>query len=236
MRNTFKTLALAGAMSVTGALAASAVTIDVQTYSAANYTTVSGYFIDVPTEQNFDSMSVGEIGVDYTAVLATNVGDFSTSSTENGTGTGNSVIGDGDTLAIREGSNFGRVDTSLAGQGRFLDSNDTLGILWNVATGNLFNRVIFSLSDAADVGATLTIAAGGATRDFSLQPNGVVDLIIITFDSLIANAEIELRNSQLNDGIGIDQISVGAIPLPAGGVLMLSALGGLALARRRKSA
>jgi hypothetical protein len=76
-------------------------------------------------------------------------------------------------LAVRTGDVFGRSSTTdvLAGQlddpldgilDKFLDSNDTSGIRWQVDIGSMFTRLIFVLTDATDVGATMRISATGA--------------------------------------------------------------------------
>ena len=55
-----------------------------------------------------------------------------------------------------------------------------------------------------------------------------------TFSAMLpASFVMEFANANVADSV---QISIAAIPLPAGGLLLIGALGGLALLRRRKSA
>ena len=241
-----KATALGALMLATAPMAANALSISVQTFSATAFDNVIDSFVSHDTE-DFEGPGATvcsgsaecQVG---TSLNPTLVGDFSTLGD---TGTGNTVVGDGTQLALKStGSPVpgGRSNTT-AGGAWWLDSNDTTGINWDVARagGATFDRIAFSLSDAADVGATLTVSANGTTLEsFVNQQNATVDLVVIDFDSLIAGATIELRNNRTNDGFGIDDATVGAIPIPAAGLMLLTALGGLggvgALRRRRKAA
>lgn len=231
-----RTLAL-GTAALVWASAAAAVTIDVETWSTGAYDTATAGWAQ-KTVETFEGFSMGQI----TGPLATDVGSFATLG---GTGSGASIIGDmpgntdkGTDLAIRTAPNHGRVNTTTGGK-TFLDSNDTLGMVWAVALagGTMFDRLVFSLSDAADQGATLSILAGDSElTTFVGKTNGVVQLIEIRFGSLVSGATITLSNNgKLNDGFAVDDVTVGAVPLPAGGVLLLTGLGGLALFRRRRA-
>ena len=210
------------------ALPAAATSITVETWSAGAYATATAGWST--TVETFEGSTPGEIG----GPLATAVGSFTTLG---GTGTGGSVTGTGTQLAVRSAPNYGRVNTT-AGGSRFLDSNDTLGMLWSVSLNGgatMFDRIAFSISDVADQGATLQVFADGTWLTTMLgQKNGIVDLVTITFGSHVSSAEIRLANSRINDGFGIDDVTVGAVPLPAGGLLLLTGLGGLALARRKR--
>mgnify|MGYP001796214899 FL=1 len=122
-----------------------------------------------------------------------------------------------------------------------LNSNDTFGIQWDAGTGDLFNRVVFGMSDATDQGATLTITADdGTTSEFEILNSNLGDgnaqLVIIDFDELIGSATISLESSIEDDGFAIDGVSVGVVPLPAAGLLLIGGLGVLgAMSRRQKS-
>lgn len=226
---TFRSAAL-GLVALLGLAApAAAATISVDTWSVGAYTTATSGW-GQKTVETFEGFGTGQIA----GSLATAVGAITTLG---GTGTGASVTGDGTNLAVRNAPNYGRVNTTTGGS-RFLDSNDTLGMVWNVALagGAMFDRIIFSLSDAADQGARLSIIAGQETLETIVgQKNGAVRLVEIRFGTLVSGATILLSNNgRLNDGFAIDDATVGAVPLPAGGVLLLTALGGLGLARRRK--
>lgn len=61
----------------------------------------------------------------------------------------------------------------------------------------------------------------------NLAPGAVYNLLRLTDQSPVVAGR---------DGFDIDSISVAAVPLPAGGLLLIGALGGLALLRRRKAA
>ena len=226
-RFSLRALGLAAGLGLT-ALPAAATTISVETWSAGAYSDAIAGWAPL-TVETFEGFASGEIG----GPLDTAVGSITTLG---GTGTGQSVTGTGTQLAVRDAPNYGRVNTTADGS-TFLDSNDTLGMLWNVSLegGTMFNRIAFSISDVADQGATLEILADDSVLTTMLgQTNGIVDLVTITFGSLVSSAEIRLSNSRTNDGFAIDDIAVGAVPLPAGGLLLLTGLGGLALVRRNR--
>lgn len=218
--------------------AASAASIQVQTFSAAAYDA----FVDstnVIATEDFEGITSDSFVEDDGSGFATSVGTFDTIAGH--TGTGSSVLGDGDGITVRDSNGFGRVNTT-AGGSYWLDSNDTQGIAFNAsAGGSLFDRIAFSLSDAADQGGTLGIFVGGTSMTVSLidlmnQSNGTVQFVVISFADLISSAAIEIRNhAGVNDGFGIDDVVIAAVPLPAGGLLLIGALGLLAGARRRKA-
>ncbi|MGR3540215.1 MAG: VPLPA-CTERM sorting domain-containing protein [Hasllibacter sp.] len=81
-----------------------------------------------------------------------------------------------------------------------------------------FEGVFTFLTSVPNIGAQ---GPGGATFDFS----GTFDTVRFV-DTTQTNAR--------TGGFDIDSVSVAAVPLPAGGLLLLGALGGLGFMRRRK--
>lgn len=227
----FKSIAAATAAVIAVGSAANATTITVETFSDSVFTDFTTNN-PIAAYQDFEGFALGEGNL-----LATNVGSFTDI---DGNGSGSSVIGAGLELAVKDDTSkpFGRTNTTVGGA-NWLDSNDNAGILWTAGLldGSLFKQVAFSLSDAADTGAELTVSAGGSDlTTFIDQDNGVVDWIVITFGGPVSAATIALTNNEVNDGFGIDDVVIAAVPLPAGAALMLTGLGGLAIARRRKAA
>lgn len=226
-----KTFAAAAAAAIMAASAANATTISVSAFTEDGFDAYQSG--NILAYQNFESF---DAPVQYSGGLTgTNVGDFTSLG---GTGEGTSIIDDGTDLAVDNNAAFGRVNTTNPGE-NWLSSNDTDGILWNAsAGGSLFNSVAFSLSDIADTGATLTVTADGTAESFSGLGNGEVKWVVISFGSFIDSAKVSLENTDgaiNNDGFGIDDVTIAAVPLPAGAALMLTGLGGLAIARRRKA-
>ena len=214
--------------------AASAASITVQTFTQAAYdayvASLSGAVVE-----DFESFGYQE----YVGGVNTAVGDFATIG---GVGSGSTIVGTATDVAVKsfDGTAGGRSNTTVGGS-QWLDSNDTFGIAWDVDTGSLFNSVGFTVSDAADRGATLNISAGGVTEVFANAINASVEFVIVSFDSRVSSASLvfenlDPNNQRTNDGFGIDDATAGVapIPLPASIGFMLAGLGGLTVLRRRK--
>ncbi|MEL6118287.1 MAG: VPLPA-CTERM sorting domain-containing protein [Pseudomonadota bacterium] len=235
--------AAAGISLVAGAASATTISVSVFDINTFNQAVSGPSFVTEDFESGF---AVGEItgnGGNAGATLDTVVGTFSSlggvgsgSTCALSTGGSNGIC---DTLAIFDSSINSQNNTVPLDGEYSLNSNDTFGIQWDVGTGDLFNRVVFGMSDATDQGATLTITADdGTTSVFEvLNPNlgdGNAQLVIIDFDELIGSATISLESSIEDDGFAIDGVSVGVVPLPAAGLLLIGGLGVLGAMRRRQ--
>ncbi|KPP84968.1 MAG: putative extracellular protein [Rhodobacteraceae bacterium HLUCCA08] len=233
---------------VLGATAVSAASITVEPFDPASHNTV-------PSRNVFqDFETLGQAGGEREIAngFATNVGTFSTLG---GLGSGGTVVPlpgpdaiHGNQLALRTGNVYGRDNTSPGGGAWFLDSNDTHGMVWDLALagGGAFSRVSFTLTDAADVGAYLRISTGSDSHEMRSDDkldNGNEVLVTIDFGGPVTGAQIILANYQANgidyrrnDGFSIDGIQVAPIPLPAAVSLLAAALAALGLVGRRRRA
>lgn len=254
-------LAAAAALALSAGVAQAA-TITVSEFSKAGYVNALASLGPSVVREDFEDedYAVGNVGNGTgDPGFKTKVGTFRTMG---GTGSGGTVRDpdpdlDGTKLAIRTGYVYGRSSTTdlLASPtdnddpddgilDKFLDSNDTFGIRWNVDIGSMFTRLVFVLTDATDVGAKMTIKTDGAEDAvlFGLG-EGNRRLVVVDFGSAVRFAEIAFFNSNKrngngfpNDGFSIDDIAVSAVPLPAPALMLLAGLGGLAAFRRKRAA
>lgn len=230
--------ALLAASTVALAAPAGAVSIMVDTFSAASYATKVSALGAIVAQEDFESLAAGE----QSGSLSTGVGAFVTLG---GVGGGQTVSGTpgntGTGLYLRDAPVFGRTNTT-AGGSNFLDSNDTLGMSWTVSGLGQFNSLLFNLSDVGDSGGDLSVSAGGSVLDTILRgrAGSLIDTVLISFDSLVDEATITLRKSKLDDGFGIDDVVVASdvapVPLPAAGWLLLAGVGALFASARRRVA
>lgn len=92
--------------------------------------------------------------------------------------------------------------------------------------------------DPADQGATFTICVddGFDCSDYELtnQSGSTKRLITIDFGMNIAAASVFFKSAPGDDGWGLDDVAVNAVPIPAAGFLLLGGLGALGFAARRK--
>lgn len=203
-----------------------------------------GSFFGEDFESEGQAAGEGEVGPS----LVIDTGEFYALG---GVGTGGTVRNlagnTGTELALRDGNTFGRRD-AVGGQW-YLDSNDTYGIGWSVASTRLFDTVMFVLTDGSDAGGFLRIVVNGTDmaeqRTHGRLSNGNAQLVTISFETAVSSALIEMANftsasgttRRLNDGFSIDGVQVGiaAVPLPAPAGFLVVALAILGLVKRRKA-
>jgi hypothetical protein len=175
-------------------------------------------------------------------IQSTNLGSFS------GYGeavrSGASQVRPKDRIVVRTSADavFGRYNVTPGGS-NWLDSNDREGIDWTFSTpGSLsFQRLAFFLTDLDDVGSVVfSIALNGgaavARPVTEAAGNARLHLITMLFDEPVKTFTMRMVSGS-TDGFGLDGARAAAVPLPAAGLLMLGALGGImALVRRRRPA
>jgi hypothetical protein len=169
-------------------------------------------------------------------------------------GKGNATDGDKSFGRIENVANAGRKNTSTAtfgGDGitaglhtKYLESNDVQTMTWTASDevlGREFDRLLFSITDAADNRATFTIKGGdGSETLYSLTggSDGQIRNFVVSFGALQSSAEVIFTNMNTNvdnDGVGFDNMVVGAVPLPAAAWLLLGVSGALVAAKRRSA-
>ena len=162
-------------------------------------------------------------------------------------GSGRSVVGDAGKLQVRSDPTmpWGRYGTD-AGQplgGNWLDSNDNLGMKWEISGLGKFNTLAFFVLDAADVGGKFSIKVGDtlysnlAGADGKLA-NGNIQLVRIMLSEAVSKLTVELMHDRTNDGFAVDGAAVGLapVPLPPAALLLGTDLVGLVGLRRRHRA
>jgi hypothetical protein len=155
-------------------------------------------------------------------------------------GSGRSVVGDASGLQVRgDRMRWGRYDSDALG-GKWLDSNDTLGMRWEVEGVGKFNALAFFVLDAADVGGRFSIKVGDTLySDLAAGGrlgNGNVHFVRILLPEAVDSLTVELMHDRTNDGFGIDGVTVAnvaPVPLPPAAALLLPGLLALGALRRR---
>jgi hypothetical protein len=171
--------------------------------------------------------------------VGTQVGSFTSLG---GTGHGHSAINGGTGLEVRNDNpmKWGRHSVMTPG-GKWLDSNDTYGMRWEVGGLSAFNAITFFLTDIADVGAKFSLKIGGTLFENVIggdgrTADGTIHWVRILLPDFVSNLVVEMQNDRLNDGFGIDGMTVARIapvPLPPAIALMLVGLAAFAGLRRR---
>ncbi len=161
---------------------------------------------------------------------------------------GGSCVDPSELLHVRSGnigaSNiWGRYNTTTGGM-NYLDSNDNSGMEWKISAADgigSFDRISFLLTDVDDVGAvSFNIKTSGDAQSAtgiilnSKPANGTLSLVTMMFEHAVSDLLIGLHIDK-QDGFGIDDVQISAVPLPAAGFLLLGGLAGLgAMGRKRR--
>ncbi len=209
---------------------------------------LSQYTVKSQRSETFGDKAAWNGSTGTTNPRDTSVGSFTTLG---GTGSGASHINGGTGLEVRGDNNMNwgrfnadRLDNDLIG-GKWLDSNDTLGMKWEIGGLGAFNALSFFLIDAADVGGKFSIKVGESLFSQVLgaggrTANGNIQLVTILLPEAVSNLTVELFNDRLNDGFGIDGASVSnvaPIPVPPAAALLVTGVLALgAISRRRARA
>lgn len=159
-----------------------------------------------------------------------------------GTGSGTTATGNRNQIQIRSGNNGGRFNVLQSG-GNFIDSNDTNGFSWTISNDS-FGRIrgmSAFLTDPNDAGRRLTVTLRRDGKQLFSQnfgtalPNSTVWHMRTNFTGINwTEAVFRFDNNGTNDGIGLSNMTLHAIPLPAGVWLLLTGLGALGLVTRRR--
>ena len=156
---------------------------------------------------------------------------------------GSSCVNASEHLQVRSGNVWGRYNTTFGGS-NYLDSNDNSGMEWKISADQgigSFDRISFLLTDVDDVGKlNFNISTRGDVQSAtgtilnSRPANGTLSLVTMVFDHAVSDLFVGLHIDR-QDGFGIDDVQISAVPLPAAGFLLLGGLAGLgAVSRKRR--
>ena len=193
--------------------------------------------------ENFGGYKAWDGKTGSTNPQSTKVGSFASMGAA---GSGQSVIGDTSKLQVRADNDmaWGRYSTAGATSGNhWLDSNDNLGMKWDVSGLGKFDTLAFYVLDAADVGGKFSIKVGDTLYSniagtAGKLANGNIQLVKVMLSEAVTNLTVELMHDRTNDGFGVDGVSVGLapVPLPPAVLLLGTGIVGLVVLRRRRTA
>jgi hypothetical protein len=138
------------------------------------------------------------------------------------------AMGFGGTAVLGFGTNFDMAATAweVTFQPGLSGDHDEAAEVW---VGSSYVNGTFNISSFTLVGTINNkLAQSGQTLSFSGGPFNYLALVDVT--------KTLFPTSSSFDGFDLNAVGVSPVPLPAGGLLLLTAIGGLAVARRRKAA
>ncbi|NBC11313.1 MAG: VPLPA-CTERM sorting domain-containing protein [Planctomycetes bacterium] len=232
--------ALAG-VTMSASVAVAAITTNVTTGSlstvkAAEAAFLSGLSVPTATE-DFEGFTADQNAP--LTQISTAVGTFRDITPSTNTPTDGLLVLDSGTTPFS-----GRRNTTSGGA-NWLDSNDSKKVKWVLDLAFQTFDIGFILSDFSDVSATMRVRfRDGTNIDTNILPgsggsnsNGSLAFVESSFTQAATSVTFLVDSN--NDGWGIDDVTVSAVPLPAGIALMglgLAGFGGARVMQKRRKA